>query len=291
MVDTRSGKSTSPYTQAQQEQMTALVKENRERKELLKQAKMKAIAKEQAAKMKKLEEEMEEKKKAAEEEAAAEEAKERRHREEKGESSGTTNADAKMEKKTSEWIANLSLGEDEEAQLYVPQDEKEAFARALATIEDPLEWQEAEEEKKLEWKLRMKREKKRRREEVNRLTAEVGKVKACRQEVQAQADVSVKMDKMLGYLEVLSEAWLEDRQANWGHDVALSAMRSGFREFARDMVTHVGAEVRRLRENVGKLCEGAIEGAKAVTTIQSEARPRKDPVKVAVVCHKSAVSL
>ncbi|GBG65069.1 hypothetical protein CBR_g49141 [Chara braunii] len=126
---------------------------------------------------------------------------------------------------------------------------------------------------------RMKREKKR-REEVNRLTAEVEKVRACRQEVQAQANVSSKMDKMLGYLEVLSEAWLEECQANWGHDVALNAMRSGFREFARDMVTHVGAEVRRLKDNVGKLCEGAIEGAKAIATVEGEAKPRTEPVKL-----------
>ncbi|GBG87256.1 hypothetical protein CBR_g45316 [Chara braunii] len=280
MVDTRSGKSTSPCTQAQQEQMAALVKENRERKELQKQAKFKAIAEEQAAKMKKLEEEMEEKKRVVEEEVAAEEAEERRRREAKGESSGTASEDAEMEKKISEWIANLSLGEDEEAQLCVPQEEKEAFARALARIEEPLERQETEEEKKLERKLRMKREKKRRREEVNRLTTKVDKVRACRQEVQAQSDVSAKMDKMLGYLEVLSEVWLEERQANWGHDVALSAMRSGFQEFARDMVTHVGAEVRRLRDNLGKFCEGAIEGAKAVATVESEARPSKDPVKL-----------
>ncbi|GBG79196.1 hypothetical protein CBR_g28912 [Chara braunii] len=204
--------------------------------------------------MKKLEEEMEEKKKAAEVEATKEADEERKRREVTGESSGTANEDATMEKKISEWIANLSLGEDEEAQLYVPQDEKEAFSRALATIEDPLERQEAEEEKKLEWKLRMKREKKRRREEVNQLTIEVEKVKPCRQEVQAQTNVSAKMDKMLGYLEVLSEAWLEERQANW--------------------VT------MRLRENARKFCEGAIESAKAVAAVESDARPRKEPVKL-----------
>ncbi|GBG63173.1 hypothetical protein CBR_g36942 [Chara braunii] len=155
--------------------MAALVRENKERKELLKQAKLKAIAEEQAAKMKKLEKEMEEKKKAAEVEAAAEAEEERKRREVKGESSGTANEEAAMEKKISEWIANLSLGEDEEAEMYVPQDERDALARELATIEDPLERQETEEEKKLEWKLRMKREKKRRREEVNRLIAEVVK--------------------------------------------------------------------------------------------------------------------
>ncbi|GBG86100.1 hypothetical protein CBR_g41002 [Chara braunii] len=152
MVETRTGKSTSPYTQEQQEKMAALVRENKERKELLKQAKLKAIAEERAAKMKKLDEEMEEKKKAAEVEATAEAEEERKRKEAKGESSGTTNEDAAMEKKISEWIANWWLGEDKEAQLYVPQDEKEALAKALATIEDPLERQEAEEEKKLEWK-------------------------------------------------------------------------------------------------------------------------------------------
>ncbi|GBG63599.1 hypothetical protein CBR_g38665 [Chara braunii] len=280
MVDTRSGKSTSPYTQEQQEKMAALARENKERKELLKQAKLKAIAEEQAAKMKELEEEMEKKKKAAEEEAAAEAEEERKHREVKGDSSGTANEDTAMEKKISEWIANLSLGEDEEAQFYVPQDEKDALAQELATIEDPLERQEREEEKKLEWKLRMKREKKRRMDEVNRLTAEVSKVKDCRQEVQAQANMSAKMDKMLGYLEVLSAAWMEERQASWGQDVALSAMRSGFRDFARDMVTHVGGKVRRLRDSVGKFCEGAIEGAKAIAAIEGEARPRKELVKL-----------
>ncbi|GBG88256.1 hypothetical protein CBR_g46822 [Chara braunii] len=231
--------------------MVALVRENKERKELLKQAILKAIAEEHAAKMKKLEE-MEEKKKAAEVEAATEAEEERKRTEEKGESSGTTKEDAAMEKKISD---------------------------ALATIEDPLERQEAEEEKKLEWKLRMKREKKR-REEVNRLTEEVAKVRDCRQEVQAQADISAKMDKMLGYLEVLSAAWMEERQANWGHDVALSAMRSGFQDFAHDMVTHVGGEVRRLKDDVGKFCEGAIEVAKAVAAVESEARPRKEHNKL-----------
>ncbi|GBG60100.1 hypothetical protein CBR_g431 [Chara braunii] len=271
--------------------MAALVRENREKKELLKQAKLKAIAEEQATKRKKLEEKMmriqqeeEEKRKAVEEEEAAEveeeERLERRRREERGESSNMKEEDAKMEKKISEWVANLSLGEDEEAQLYVPQEEKEAFARALEMIDDPLECQETEDEKKLEWKLRMKKEKKRRREEAARLAAEVEKVRGCRQELQAQAEVPAKLDKIVGYLEVLSEAWLEERQSNRGHDVALQAMRAGFREFARDVVTHVGAEVKGLKECVRKFCEGAIEGAKVVATTESESRPRREPVKL-----------
>ncbi|GBG70823.1 hypothetical protein CBR_g8123 [Chara braunii] len=57
-------------------------------------------------------------------------------------------------------------------------------------------------------------------------------------------------------------------------------MRSGFREFAREIVTHIGGEVKQLRDNVGKYCKGAIEGAKAIAAANGEGRPRKDPVKL-----------
>ncbi|GBG75913.1 hypothetical protein CBR_g21155 [Chara braunii] len=290
MVGTRSGLETSPYSKEQQEKMAAIVQENRERKEREKQAKLKAIADEQAAKMKRLEEEMKrvqqeekERRKAAEAEAAAEEEKERMRIESGDGSSGGAmkrETDIEMEKKISEWVANLSLGEEEEAESYVTEDERAALASELATMTDPMERREREEEQKLAWKLRMKREKKRRREEVSKMTAEVAKVQACRQEVLAQPDDKAKLDKVLGYLEVLSKAWMEERQASWSQDVALSAMRSGFRHFAREIVTHIGGEVKQLRDNVGKFCEGAIQGAKAVAAVEGEARPRKDPVKL-----------
>ncbi|GBG92379.1 hypothetical protein CBR_g55287 [Chara braunii] len=289
MVETRSGKDTHPYTPEQQAKMAALVKENRERKELEKQAKLKAIAEEQAAKMKRLEEEIkrvqqeeEEKKKAAEAEVAAEEEKERMRIESGEGSSGTMNrdTDVEMEKRISEWVANLSLGEDEEAESYMTQDERDALASELAAMTDPMERREREEEQKLAWKLRMKREKKRRREEVNKLTAEVAKVQDCRKEVLAQPDDKAKWDKVLGYPVVLSTTWMEERQASWSQEVALSVMRSGFRDFARDIVTHIGGEVRQLRDNVGKFCEGAIEGAKAIAAVEGEVRPRKESVKL-----------
>ncbi|GBG61684.1 hypothetical protein CBR_g23200 [Chara braunii] len=281
MVETRSGLDTSPYSKEQQEKMAALVKENRKRKEHEKQAKLKAIADEQAAKMKELEEEMEKRKKVAEEEAAAEEQKERMRIESREGSSGTKrDIDAEMERKISEWVANLSLGEEEEAESYVSEDERAALASELAAMTNPMEQQEREEEQKLAWKLRMKREKKRRREEVNKMTAEVATVQECRQEVLAQPDDKAKWDKVLGYLEVLSKARMEERQASWSQDVALSAMWSGFREFAREIVTHIGGEVKQLRDNEGKFCEGAIEGAKAIAAVEGEAKPRKDPVKL-----------
>ncbi|GBG81705.1 hypothetical protein CBR_g32698 [Chara braunii] len=265
MVETRSGKETSRYTTEQQEKMVALVRESKERKEREKQAKLKAIVDEQAAKMKRLEEEMKkvqqeegERRKAAEAEAAAEEEKERMRIESgKGSSSGTMTreTDTGLEKRISEWVANLSLGEDEEAESYVTKDEKAALAAELAAMTDPMERREREEEQTLAWKLRMKREKKKRREEVNKMTTEVAKVQECSAEVLAQPDDMAKWDKVLGYLEVLSKAWMEERQASWSQDVALSAMRSGLRDFACEFVTHIGGEVKQLRDNVGKILD------------------------------------
>ncbi|GBG87135.1 hypothetical protein CBR_g44592 [Chara braunii] len=62
MVETRTGKTTTPYTKAQEEQTVAVLKERKEKeakKELIRQAKKLTLQQEQAAKMKKLEEEME----------------------------------------------------------------------------------------------------------------------------------------------------------------------------------------------------------------------------------------
>ncbi|GBG74618.1 hypothetical protein CBR_g19025 [Chara braunii] len=135
----------------------------------------------QKEEMLKLQQEEEEKRRAAEEEAAEEEEVEdepleRRRREGRGESNGTKEEDKWMEKKISEWVANLSLGEDEEALLYVPQEEREAFARELEAMEDPLERQTKEDGKKLECKLHMMREK---REGGRKPTGWLGRWREC----------------------------------------------------------------------------------------------------------------
>ncbi|GBG71925.1 hypothetical protein CBR_g10861 [Chara braunii] len=171
MVDTRSGKSTIPYSKAQEEQAAAILRERREKKEFLRQAKMKMIAEEQAAKKKKLEEEMkrlqqkeEELMKAAVEEEVEEKEEQqeemplRKRRLGEGEgSNGTKEDDPWVERRISEWVANLSLGEDEEAMLYIPQDEKEAAIKEIEAVSDPLERQAIENEKRLDWKLRLAR--------------------------------------------------------------------------------------------------------------------------------------
>ncbi|GBG90463.1 hypothetical protein CBR_g50809 [Chara braunii] len=143
MVDTHTGASTSPYTAEQDAKAVAILKERREKKE----AKKKALMEEQATKLKKIEEEMarekerlrkveEEKLKVVEEEEELQEQPlESRRAGGRGESSGTK--EDQMEKKITEWVAGSSLGEEEEALMYVPREEQEATMR---------EWDAKEEE-------------------------------------------------------------------------------------------------------------------------------------------------
>ncbi|GBG91929.1 hypothetical protein CBR_g54024 [Chara braunii] len=187
MVDTRSGKSTTPYTKEQEEKAAAILRERKEKmekRELIKQTKMPALIEEQKAKQKQMEElqkwkkEQEEKLAAIESETEEEEVEqplERRRVEERGESSGVRGtkvkmeAESKMERMVNEWVANLAPGEEDEALLLVPLAEREQFARELEGEENPRKRQAMEEEKKLEWKLRLACKKKRRLEAAKKM--------------------------------------------------------------------------------------------------------------------------
>ncbi|GBG59103.1 hypothetical protein CBR_g24446 [Chara braunii] len=149
MVDTSSGTSTSPYTAEQDAKTAAILKERRE-----KEAKKKALIEEQAAKMRKIEEEMarekerlkreeEAKLEAVEEEEEEEQPLERRRAGGRGEPSGTK--EDLVENKITEWVAGLSLGEDEEALMYMPREEQEAVVKEWDVEEDPLKRDSARE--------------------------------------------------------------------------------------------------------------------------------------------------
>ncbi|GBG82553.1 hypothetical protein CBR_g34930 [Chara braunii] len=135
-VDTRGGASTTPYTKDQEEEAARILakqKARKEKREVAKQVKKLALLEEQAAKKKKLEEELEmlkeeeERLKAVEAEEEEEEKKAeeevplfRKSFRDRGESSGTKKEGDPWLEKVSEWVANLSLGEEEKAMLYVP---------------------------------------------------------------------------------------------------------------------------------------------------------------------------
>ncbi|GBG79504.1 hypothetical protein CBR_g29651 [Chara braunii] len=286
MVDTRTGKSTSPYTAEEEAKAAAILKERREKKE----AKKKALIEDQAGKLKKIEKEMarekerlkkeeEEKLKAVEEEDEQEDPPlERRRREQRGESSGTK--DEQLEKKITEWVANLSLGEEEEALMYVPREEQEAAMKEWEAEEDPLKRQAIEDDKRIEWKFRLTRERKARLEAVSQAAKELEEVKKQRDQMVTQVDLLGKMEIMARNIERLTQAQEEHYQFTRSHDIALRSIRLGFREFARELVPVVGLEVKACLENTERYCTGAIEGAKLAAPKEEEVRPCREPVKV-----------
>ncbi|GBG78407.1 hypothetical protein CBR_g26435 [Chara braunii] len=195
---------------------------------------------------------------------------ERRRREQRGESSGTQ-ADP-LEKKISEWVANLSLGEAEEAIMYVPKEEQEAAMKEWEAEEDPLKRQVIEDDKRMEWKFRLTRERKARMEAVSQAAKELEEVKKQRELMAAKEDLLGKMEIMARNIERLTQAQEEHYQFSRSQDIALRSIRLGFREFARELVGVVGLEVKARLENTERFCTGAIEG--------EEVRPRREPVKV-----------
>ncbi|GBG92727.1 hypothetical protein CBR_g56889 [Chara braunii] len=161
-VDTQGGASTKPYTKEEEEKMAAILRERKEKKE----GKKKALMEAQAVKLKKIEEEMarekerlkkeeEEKLKEVEEEEEGEPSLQRRSEQHSG-----SKVD-EMEKRISEWVTNLSLGEEEEVTMYIPKDEQEATMRKWDAKEDVLKWRAMEDETRMEWKLAIMRKKKR----------------------------------------------------------------------------------------------------------------------------------
>ncbi|GBG64268.1 hypothetical protein CBR_g41189 [Chara braunii] len=137
-VDTRGGTSTTPYTKEEEEKMAAILQERKEKKE----AKRKALKEEQAAKLKKIEEEIAKEKERLkkEKEEKLKEVDEEKEgpplQRKSGQNSGSSGDE--MEKKISEWVANLSLSEEEEVAMYIPKDDQEAAMKAWDAEKDPL---------------------------------------------------------------------------------------------------------------------------------------------------------
>ncbi|GBG64440.1 hypothetical protein CBR_g44326 [Chara braunii] len=205
-VETRTGMGISPYTAEQEAKVAAILKERRE-----KEAKKKALLEAQATKLKKIEEEMAREKERLkkeeeaklkeveeeeEEEEVEEEPLERGRRGNRGESSGP-NEDL-MEKKISEWVAGLTLGEDEEALMYVPRDEQKAAVREWEVEGVPLKRQVLEDEKRMEWKFRLTRERKRRMEAATEAAKELEEIRKQRDQMAVQVD-------LLGKVEILAK--------------------------------------------------------------------------------------
>ncbi|GBG60406.1 hypothetical protein CBR_g5583 [Chara braunii] len=280
-VDTQGGTSTTPYTKEEEEKMAAILQERKEKRE----AKKKALQEEQAAKLRKIEEEMAREKERImkEEEAKLKEVDEEEEegpplQKRSGQYSGSK--DEEMEKRISEWVANLSLGEEEEVAMYIPKDEQEAAMRKWEAEEDVLMRRAMEDEQRMAWKLAIMREKKRRVEAANAAIHELEEVQKLRLQLTPQVDLERKVEIIAQSVERLAEVQEKHSEFSRSQEISVRSMRTGLQDFARELVGAVGSEVSHRLEKTERFCVGTIEGVKVAAPKEEEARPRREPVKV-----------
>ncbi|GBG62899.1 hypothetical protein CBR_g34271 [Chara braunii] len=277
MVDTRRDTSTMPYTKEEVAKMAAILQERKEKK--------KALKEEQAAKLKKMEEEMAREKERLQKEeeetlkAVDEEEDGPPLQRSSGQPSSSTGGD--LEKRISEWVANLNVGEEEEVSMYIPQDQQEAAMKAWDAEKDPLKRQALEDEKRMEWKLAVMREKKRRIDKAAEAEEALEEVKKIEAQLAAQPDLPSQMRVIARSVACLAQVQADQYDFSRSQDIAVRSIRLGFRDFARELVGVVGAEVGDRLDKTEQFCADAIEGVKAAAPKEEEARPpRREPVKV-----------
>ncbi|GBG59787.1 hypothetical protein CBR_g54891 [Chara braunii] len=304
---TRGGTATQPYTKEEEEKMAAM--ERKEKKE----AKKKALKEEQAAKLKKMEEEMareKERLKKEEEEKLKEvdEEEEGPPLQKSGQHSGSSsdemekkisewvanlslgeeeevampnsNTGGDLEKKISEWVANLTVGEEEEVAMYIPKDEQEAAMKKWEA-EDVLTRRAMEDEQRMAWKLAVMREKKRRVEAANAAMQELAEVRtALTTQLTPQVDLQRKVEIIAQSVDRLAKVQEKHYEFSRSQEISVRSMPTGLRDFARELVGAVGSEVSHRLEKTERFCVGAIEGVKVAAPKEEEARPRREPVKV-----------
>ncbi|GBG72387.1 hypothetical protein CBR_g11965 [Chara braunii] len=185
-----------------------------------------------------------------------------------------------MEKKISEWVAGLTLGEDEEALMYVPREEQEAAMREWEADGDPLRRQVLEDEKRMEWKFRPTTERKRRMEAATEAAKELEEIGKQRAQMAVQVDLLGKVEILARNVERLPKVQEEQLLFGRGQDIVVRSIRPGLRDFARELAMQVGSHVTARLEGSERYCVGTIEGAKLTAPKEEEARPRRsDKVK------------
>ncbi|GBG92657.1 hypothetical protein CBR_g56622 [Chara braunii] len=196
-----------------------------------------------------------------------------------GQPSSNTGGD--LEKRISEWVANLTVGEEEEVSMYIPQDQQEAAMKAWEVEKDPLKCQALEDEKRMEWKLAVMREKKRRIDKAAEAAEALKEVKNIEAQLAAQPDLPNKMRVIARSVACLARVQADQYDFSRSQDIAVRSIRLGFRDFARELVGAVGVEVGHRLDKTERFCAGAIEGVKAAAPKEEEARPpRREPGKV-----------
>ncbi|GBG59294.1 hypothetical protein CBR_g32307 [Chara braunii] len=261
-----------------------------EKRELIRQAKMLALLEEQEAKKRQMEEEMERWKKEQEEKMAAIQAEEGKKKEaeeeeerplERRRGGGNTSKEAEIAERAQEWAAHLKLGEDQEAEMAVPEKEKEAARRQIEAERDPVKRGAKEEEQRMAWRYRLSQERVRRLEAAERADKDLRAAEVRMGKIRAETELATKLDTLIQSVEALLVARREQMQYERSQDIKIDAIRAGFKDFACDMMNYLLTEVHIAVNRIREFCTGAIEGAKLAAPKEEEpAPPCREKVKV-----------
>ncbi|GBG77239.1 hypothetical protein CBR_g23567 [Chara braunii] len=232
-VKTRGGGTRiTPYSKEQEQEAAKILAEQKARREELeKKAKKVALLAEKAKKAKELEEELKRLYKEKEVAASVEEEEEEEEeiplernvrREERGESSGTKRADTRLQKTVKDWVANLLLGEEEKVMLYVPQAEREVVLQEIHAEENPLRRQAVDEEKRLEWKLRLTRERRMRMEAADEMEKRLNEAAERGGRLDETADLNTQIGLLSQNVEVIWSVQQEQFRHLRDHDIPCS---------------------------------------------------------------------
>ncbi|GBG73734.1 hypothetical protein CBR_g17074 [Chara braunii] len=150
-----------------------------------------------------------------------------------------------------------------------------------STEGDVIKRQTLEDEKRMEWKLAVMREKKRRVDAAVEAAEELEEIQKIEEQLAAQTELPKKMEVIAKNFARLARIQVEQYDFSRSQHIAVRSIRLGFRDFARELVGAVGAEVGHRLDKTERFCAGAIEGVKAAAPKEEEARPlRREPVKV-----------
>ncbi|GBG91806.1 hypothetical protein CBR_g53695 [Chara braunii] len=165
--------------------------------------------------------------------------------------------------------------------MYIPKDEQEAAMRAWDAEVDVIKRQAMEDEKRMEWRLAVMREKKRRVDVAAEAAEELEEVKRIEEQLAAQTELPAQMRVIARNVARLARIQAKQYDFSRSQHIAVRLIRLGSRDFARELVGAVGAEVGHRLDKTERFCAGAIEGVKAAAPKEEEPRPPpRESVKV-----------
>ncbi|GBG73450.1 hypothetical protein CBR_g16165 [Chara braunii] len=241
-----------------------------EMRELIRQAKILALLEEQEAKKRQMEEEMERWKKEQEEKITVIQAEEEEEKEEveveeerpleRRRGGGSTSKDAEIAERAQESAVHLESGEDQEVEMTVPEEEREAAGRQIEAERDPVKRRAKEEEQQMAWRYRLSQERVRRLEAAERAKKDLRAAEVRMGKIRAETELATKLDTLIQSVEALLVAQREQMQYERSQDIKINGIRSGFKDFACDMMKHLLTEVHIAINKTREFCTRQASG-------------------------------